>query len=88
MLHVTMVQNFVTSAQSSKKIPWDRHLGGDVVQLFRALDCHAADAGLIPWCGKGFFSQSQLSVQTLSWCPYTPRVQLYALTPVCSLKIL
>ena len=26
---------------------------------------HAADAGSIPRCGKGFFSQSQLSVQTL-----------------------
>ena len=28
----------------------------------RASDRHAADAGLIPRCGKGFFSQSQLSV--------------------------
>ena len=31
----------------------------------RAWDQHAADAGSIPWCSKGFFSQSQLSVQTL-----------------------
>ena len=26
--------------------------------------------GSIPRCGKGFFSQSQLSVQTLLRCPY------------------
>ena len=38
----------------------------------RASDHHAADAGSIPRCGKGFFSQSQLSVQTLLRCPYTP----------------
>ena len=30
-----------------------------------ASDRHAADGGSIPRCGKGFFSQSQLSVQTL-----------------------
>ena len=38
----------------------------------RASDRHAADVGTIPRCGKGFFSQSQLSVQTLFRCPYTP----------------
>ena len=37
-----------------------------------ASDRHAADAGSIPRCGKEFFSQSQLSVQTLLRCPYTP----------------
>ena len=31
----------------------------------RASYRHAADAGSSPRCGKGFFSQSQLSVQTL-----------------------
>ena len=30
-----------------------------------ASDRHAAEAGSIPRCGKGFFSQSQLAVQTL-----------------------
>ena len=30
-----------------------------------ASDRHAADVGSIPRCGKEFFSQSQLSVQTL-----------------------
>ena len=43
-------------------------------------DRHAADSGLIPRCGKGFSSQSQLSVQTLSLCPYTQvcnRIHLY-----------
>ena len=45
----------------------DRTLrGGDVAQLVRASDRHVADAGLIPRCGKGFISQSQLSVQTLT----------------------
>ena len=39
--------------------------GGDVSQLVRASDCHAADTGLISWCGKGFFSQSQLL--TVGW---------------------
>ena len=37
-----------------------------------ASDRHAPDSGLIPRSGKGFFSQSQLSVQTLLRCPYTP----------------
>ena len=46
--------------------------GGDVAQLVRALDHYAADSGSIPGCGKVFFSQSQLSVQTLlRVCPYT-----------------
>ena len=39
--------------------------GGDVAQLARASDRHAADVRLIPWCSKEFFSQSQLSVKTL-----------------------
>ena len=30
------------------------------------------DAGSIPRCGKRFFCHSQLSVQTLLRCPYTP----------------
>ena len=38
----------------------------------RASDRHAADAGSIRRCGKGFFSQSQLSVQTLLRCPHPP----------------
>ena len=60
---------------------------GDVAQLVRAADRHAADAGSIPRCGKGFFSQSQLSVQTPLRCPYTP-VQSLTLTSVSTLKIL
>ena len=40
----------------------------------RASDWHAADAGSIPRCGKGFFSQSQLCVLTLIRCPFHPRV--------------
>ena len=38
----------------------------------RASDWHPADAGLIPRCGKGFFSLNQLSVQTLLRCPHAP----------------
>ena len=45
--------------------------GWNVAQLVRASDRHAAGAGSIPRCGKGFFSQSQLSVQTLLRCSYT-----------------
>ena len=35
-----------------------------------ASDWHAADTGSIPLCGKGFFSQSQLTEQT-HWPPCT-----------------
>ena len=35
-----------------------RSRSGDVVHLVRASDRHAAGAGSIPRCGKGFFSQS------------------------------
>ena len=39
----------------------------------RASDRNATDTGSIPRCGKGFFFlRSQLSVQTLLRCPYTP----------------
>ena len=31
-----------------------------------------ADASWSPWCSKAYFFQSQLSVQTLLQCPYTP----------------
>ena len=57
--------------------------GGDVAQFGWASDWHAAEAGLIPRGNKGFFSQSQLSVHSLFWCPYSLHVQLHALTPVC-----
>ena len=54
-----------------------------------ASDRHAANAGSIPWCGKGFFSQSQLSVQILFLCPPPPPrgVQSHTLTYVRTLKI-
>ena len=44
---------------SSIKLKWGCSSVG------KALDRHAADAGSIPRCGKGFFSRSQLSLQTL-----------------------
>ena len=49
------------------------------------------DTGLIPRCGKGVVSQSQLSVQTLLRCPYTPvcaieciKLRMCARTRSCS----
>ena len=46
--------------------------GRDVAQLVQSHQ-HAANASSIPRCGKGFFSRSQLFVQTLViQCPYTP----------------
>ena len=47
-------------------------MGWGCSSVSRASDRHAADAGSIPRCGKGFFSQSQLSAQTLLRRPYTP----------------
>ena len=43
--------------------------------------------GLSPQCGKGLFSQSQLPVQTLLQCPFSPRVQSCASTARCMLKL-
>ena len=65
------------------------NMGGDC-SAGRASDWrawHNTDASSNPQCSKGFFSQSQLSVQTLLQCPYSPDVQLHASTLVCLLKI-
>ena len=40
------------------------YLGRGCSSVARASDRHSADAGSIPLCSKGFFSQSQLSVHT------------------------
>ena len=45
-----------------------------------ASDRHAADAGSILWCGKGFFSQSQRSVQTFRTLPMCNRMHLHLCT--------
>ena len=63
-------------------------LGGEVAHLVRASDRHTADAGSISQCGRGFFSQCQLSVQTFLRVLVHPRVQLHALASVHTLKIL
>ena len=47
-------------------------LGWGCSSVCRASDHDATEAGLIPQCGEGFFSQSQLSVQTLLRCLYIP----------------
>ena len=54
----------------------------------RASDRHIAHTGSTPQCGKGFFSQSQLSVQTLLHVSVHPCVQLHAFTSGRTLKIL
>ena len=53
-----------------------------------ASDRHVADTGSIPRCGKGFFSQGHLSMQTLLRVSVHPRLQSHALTSVRTLKIL
>ena len=45
------------------------------------------DVGLSAHCGKGFFSQSQLSVQTLLQCPDGPCVQSHAPASMHMLKL-
>ena len=47
---------------------------------------HRNERHNIDACGKGIFSQSQLSVQTLSRCPYSPRVQSHASTSAGTFK--
>ena len=64
-----------------------QHVGRGCSSVGRASNRHAAEAGSIPRGGKRFFSQSQLSMQSLLRCPYTPRVQLRALTSRRTLKI-
>ena len=54
----------------------------EIIELFRwcrcssvgrSLDWHVTEAGLISWCGKGFFfPQSQLSAQTLMVSVHPP----------------
>ena len=46
-------------------------MGGDVAQLLRASDCHTADAGSIPWCGKDSLPRVNFSC-TFFQCLYTP----------------
>ena len=57
-----------------------------MAQLVRPSDRHAADAGSIP--RKGFFSLSQLSVQTLLRVSIHPHVQWHAIIFVRMLKSL
>ena len=52
----------------------------------RAFGRHAADAGLIPQCGKGFFSQSAFSAGSLM-VPIRSCVQSHAFISVRSLRI-
>ena len=76
------LQNFGTLHLANGKclVFGEGRLFGDVAQLVRASDRHAADAGSTLRCGKKFFfSQSQLSVQTLlrSPCPFCAIACIY-----------
>ena len=44
------------------------------------------ELGLSPWCSKGLFSQSHLSVQTPLQCMYSPHMQSHALRSVHALN--
>ena len=97
-LHVVVAFSFVSilslvPGQDSSHMPvqWlfcRLGFGMGCSSVGRASDCQAADAGLIPRCGKGFSSWSQLSVKALFRCPYNPSMRSHALTSVRALKIL
>ena len=57
----------------------DRHRGWGCSSVGRASDRHVANAGSIPRCGKGFFSQSAFSADSLTVFVH-PRVQSHAFT--------
>ena len=60
-----------------------KKLDGDVVQLVRASDCHAADTGSIPRCGQGIFvPESTFSADSLT-CVRTP-LCAYACINICA----
>ena len=61
--------------------------GGDEAQVVECWVWLAADASLIPWCGSGCFSQSPLSVLTLSLCSYNSHVRSHTVASVLMLKI-
>ena len=65
MLHDTNT-GYEKRSQHMGKTEGKLRKGWDVVQLVRASDRHAADAGSIPRCGKGFFSQSTFSADSLT----------------------
>ena len=85
------VISYVTTCLSSlgtvETLDLRQNIGQGCSSVGRASDWHATEAGLIPQRGKGSFSWSQLSLQTLLQCSYSPRVQSHALTPVRVLKI-
>lgn len=54
---------------------WDE----DVAQLVERQAQHTADACSAPWYNKGFFSQSQFSMQILVWLSGRPHVQSHCI---------
>ena len=47
----------------------------------------STDAGSSPCAARILFPQSRFTVQTFSWCPYSPRVQSHASTSMRTLTI-
>ena len=74
-IHMTFTQEKISLRYTSL-----HHINGDVAQLIRASDQHAVDEGSIPWCIKGFFSQSHFQcrlsygVSTCAARNFSPRV--------------
>ena len=71
-LHANTYKTTLTTSTTIVMIIMILILGWRCSSVCRASDRHAADVGSIPRCGMGLFSVSQLAVQTLFRCPYTP----------------
>ena len=69
---------FINTAVHTVAVVWNtiHNIGAGMSSVGRASDWHAADAGSIPRCHKGFFFffSQKLSVQTILRCAFTPPV--------------
>ena len=82
--HINMVWN-PHKAHRNKTLHWtvsELHPWG-CCSAGRALAQHVTDIGSISRCGQGVFSQSQLSVQTLSYSVHTPSCEI-ACVNICA----
>ena len=69
-----LVKRLVLCAVDKQRESTAPDWGRDVAQLVERWILCAADTGLTQQFSKGFFSWSQLSVQALSQCSYSPDV--------------
>ena len=85
---LTLLSKWKCGVNSESDVSFTRNLinfvcpnmGWGCSSVGRASDRHTTDAGSISRCDEGFFSRSQLWVQTLLLEFVHPRVQLHALT--------